>query len=452
MKTFLTALLVVILSFALHGQDSTKSFPDVLPQISTPSCQVAAADQSALFRDSAVAGHFALASKIDWSKSGMDKAVQLQENTAYVILLTEWHADGNAFTLNASSWYMFKSDGERLTQAYAKDSSDKALLPYGYQSVVVLGIQLIDPPQKAGTTLEIPAEEQEEVPEEIQQMEDDLQTVGGSVSFAYAISVTQGQQENYQHLGEILGQLAGASSITYEERTGKKVSVAYPTPVCVEEVDVTGIDKLPVDVGVTFTLTPGEKATIPDLSKSPSGPISCTNSEQACVIARTFGDVDKEPWDVDLGVSIPGVREASFSLDDKTSKVTKSVTHHVDLYAFISVYPGYLWYRKDSYAPRIELGVPVASQPLHRPFFGAAEQLPRPITNKIFKVPISFYGGVVRLIEPQLLNGLQEGQVTDATTFANDLHKKHVVWKGMFGVTFPVESLLSKVSLGGGGK
>jgi hypothetical protein len=209
-----------------------------------------------------------------------------------------------------------------------------------------------------------------------------------------------------------------------------------------EKVPVDRIKDLPVDVTVSFSMTPGQSPEAPTPPKSSSAPDICFQSKKGCTISRTFGDEGKYWWDVNLGITLPGIREAKFSFDSKANNVAKSVTRHTDIYAFGSLYPLAYWWRRGSYAPHFDVGIPLTGQPLHRPFFGAAERIPG--SKKLLKTPGFFYAGVVRLIEGTP-NTLHPGQATDAKTFAADFNPGHVVWKMMYGVEFSVGSLISKV-------
>jgi hypothetical protein len=151
--------------------------------------------------------------------------------------------------------------------------------------------------------------------------------------------------------------------------------------------------------------------------------------------------VGKEWWDVNVGIALPGITEPKFGFNDKAGTVATSTTRHTDIFGFISLYPFSSKWKKNSYAPHVDVGIPFTGQPLHRPFFGAAEKIP--LTEKLLKIPGFFYAGACRLIET-VPGSLAVGAKTDAATFAGDL-RHHIVWKGMYGVEFPVGSLLSKI-------
>ena len=388
-------------------------FGDVVPQTSTFDCKTAVIKKDYLTRGSNRA--FKLASSFDWSSFWLSGALPtLDTNASYVVNLTEWQAKESKYTLVSSGWYVYKNDGNTLTQANETNSAGKPLLPYGSKQVVVLSIQTINADELTS------------------RLELDQFIAKNPLSLTFGISLSKVDAENWSNLGVVLGAIFSLK--------GVKIAASTGIPVCVETASVA-IEKLPSDLNVTVTLTPGKTPGPPGNPGKGTDPVVCFQSDKGCTLAHTFNAAGKERWDINLGVTLPGVRESTFSLDNKTNLVTKSVTRHTDVYGFVSFYPAYCIARKNSFWPHVELGIPFTGQPLHRPFGGAAEKIPW--SEKIFKVPAFFYGGVVRLIEET--TPLAVGSKPDATTFTAVLDKKHVVWKGMYGIEFPVGSLLSKI-------
>jgi hypothetical protein len=114
----------------------------------------------------------------------------------------------------------------------------------------------------------------------------------------------------------------------------------------------------------------------------------------ACNFSHSFRSDDKEYWDVSIGISIPGVREARYSAD-----LTKapSVKTHTDLYGMFDIYPFAFTRNKESLVPHLLAGMPLTGQPFHRPLFGVAEHFTKIIgLNKLgFPLPIYVFAGVV---------------------------------------------------------
>jgi hypothetical protein len=377
---------------------------------------------SALFIEPPASGEFKLAKRITWSGSGFDGSLaNLDDDTAYVFLLTRWNANYGAppstvYTLLSSTWYVYRHDGENLIQSYAKNSTNGVLLPYGYHSAVIVGVQLVrygpPPPAPLGTPAPPPL----------------------SAVITYMVSTAIGTKQNISNLGAILGALAGVPAPKGAAALG---FVAPTVQGCVQTFTVSGAPPLPFNLSVTSTLIPG---TIPKSAKdaATSGVVNCTatTDQQPCVIARTFTAVDKEWWDVSIGLNAFGTRQPKF---DATGK-NPTVTRNVDPYAFVTLFPTFWTLPKDApvpvenlrwiTVPHIDVGIPVKKQPLHRPFFGVAERIAR--TDKIFGIPVYFTGGVVRLIE-DVSNG-------------NGGLRQHTVWKSMFGFEFSGSTVVGKLT------
>jgi hypothetical protein len=397
-------------------------FADTVPRIVQTTCNQASVKKDALNIDST--GVWRLTSQINWtnSVSPIDAAKPIptiNADTVYVISLTEWQAAAGKYSLISSGWYVYTSDGTNLILANETNSADKPVLPYGSKNVALLAMQVIT--STAGGTF------------------DDIVTKNPFYT-TFGVSVTKVNAENWSNLGAVFGAFFGV---------GKGLAATTATPVCIEEASDISIQNLPSDLNVTVTLTPGSAAGAPGKPGDASDPVVCVQSSQACTVAHTFNDAGKEWWDINLGLTIPGIRETTFSLDEKSSTVTSSISRHTDVYGFFSIYwPISYWRPKDSNWPHLDVGIPFSGQPLHRPFFGAAEKIPG--LEKLLSMPVSVYGGAIRLIEQR--TSLTVGSTTDATTFAGALNKKSVSWRGVVGLEFQVSSLLSKIgSFGGGG-
>lgn len=140
---------------------------------------------------------------------------------------------------------------------------------------------------------------------------------------------------------------------------------------------------------------------------------------------------------MNLGLNLPSVDTPIFTLS-KDNKVQESISKKVSPYAFVSLYPFAAVSPKDGAWPHINLGLPVAGQPLHRPFAGVAEKIPW--LDRYTGIPISVFAGAVALKES--ISTLPLGLTTTPDQF---VLRSHWVWKGMFGLEFPVSSLISKI-------
>jgi len=169
---------------------------------------------------------------------------------------------------------------------------------------------------------------------------------------------------------------------------------------------------------------------------------SSTTPSSGCNFSHTFRSDDKEYWDVSIGISIPGVREATYGAD-----LTKppSVKTHTDLYGMFDIYPFAFARNKESLAPHLLAGMPLTGQPFHRPLFGVAENLTRLIRiDKLgFPLPVYAFAGVVYMQQ----NILVTNPNTAAGQPANILKTDRAL-KGVYGIEVPISSIISKITQG----
>jgi len=124
------------------------------------------------------------------------------------------------------------------------------------------------------------------------------------------------------------------------------------------------------------------------------------------------------------------------------------VTTHTELYAFLDLFPFGALKPKESWAPHINLGIPVASKSLYRPYFGIAENLTGwTHLQKGLGLPvgINFFIGMTYMKTQQIIGAPPATQAQ-----FNSALKYTRVWKPIFGMEVPVSALASKV--GGKGK
>jgi hypothetical protein len=195
------------------------------------------------------------------------------------------------------------------------------------------------------------------------------------------------------------------------------------------------------------------KAQKPQTSAEPApGVMTCTGNGNSlpCTSTRTFTSEDREWWDVSIGITTPGVRESKYSIVN--NKLAKSETLHTDFYALLDLYPFAQIAAKDDWAPHFNLGVPVTSKSLYRPYFGMAESIGGLLTH-IFRperqislpVGINVFAGMTWM-KTQIVSG---NPTTPSELTANE-HWTHV-WKPVFGIEVPVSSIASKIK-GAGSK
>jgi hypothetical protein len=187
-------------------------------------------------------------------------------------------------------------------------------------------------------------------------------------------------------------------------------------------------------------------------SSTSPGIMSCTGTQNGlpCTTTRTFTSTDLEWWDVSVGVTIPGVRESNFAITN--SVLQKSVTTHTDLYGMLDLYPFAHVADKNDWAPHFNLGVPLSSKSLYRPFFGAAEPISGLLTSVLglkkqpaIPLSISVFGGMV-----WMKTHIVGGSPTTSAELASDLVSTRV-WKPAYGIEVSVSSMASKIK-GAGSK
>jgi hypothetical protein len=192
-------------------------------------------------------------------------------------------------------------------------------------------------------------------------------------------------------------------------------------------------------------------------AKLASGQIDCTalaqskngdgssdggiGSQKSCTASRSLTSLDREWWDVSLAVSVPGVRETKYSIS--ANSLSAKPTTHTDTYAMFDLFPG-VALGPSTPIPHFAVGVPTASQPFYRPFFGMAEDLTgwTGLQRHGFPTAMNFFGGVVWM----KTTVVSDSPTTAAELTADSSTKR--VWKALFGIELPVSALASKLGKG----
>jgi hypothetical protein len=178
---------------------------------------------------------------------------------------------------------------------------------------------------------------------------------------------------------------------------------------------------------------------------SDSGVVDCstTGAKKPCTFTRTFRSDDIEWWDVSIGVTVPGVKEAKYT--DTSNTVQRSVTTHTEMYGLFDIYPLAKWKTKETWVPHFNFGIPLTSQPFYRPYFGLAENFTSWTTLEKHGFPfrMSFYAGVVYM-KQSLLNGLAVGSTATQAQFSSALVTDRAL-KPLFGIEVPVSALIDKI-------
>ena len=158
-------------------------------------------------------------------------------------------------------------------------------------------------------------------------------------------------------------------------------------------------------------------------------------------MGRTYTSKEHAYFDVSAGLSIPGVRQTSFTF--ASSGVSSSVKRNTDAYGLIDVYWLGALLPKESAIPHVNFGIPVTSQSLHRPYIGLSENLTGwSHLQKTLSLPIAInvFGGIVFMKTEQL-----SGTPATQAAFNSDL-SWHWVHKFTLGIEVPISSVASKFS------
>ena len=245
--------------------------------------------------------------------------------------------------------------------------------------------------------------------------------------FAYQITTTARQKENASSVATLVSSLLKVSQTTLNQEIAVLDRLPTPKTILAQVWGTTLIVKasapLPYDLAVssTFTANPSDKDDV-----------SCDKS--ACSFSKTVAHYDREYWDVSLGVSTIGVLEPKYT---STGTLT-TPTRHTDAYAFLDVYsfqplaeaPGSL-----TSLPHFNLGIPITSQSLHRPYVGLAENLGF-LTKKIkLNIPLAVFAGPVFMKQQVFVSSI------------SGLKWDHAI-KMMYGVELPI-SAITKYMKGG---
>ena len=373
-------------------------------------------------------------------------AVEPDKNRTYIFRVAKWKTvqskGQTSAQLVSSTWHVYR---------YPQFASNKVLVPslttgtgdpliYGAKNALILSLDWFDG-----------------------------QDVGNTFQTQLATMVTQGTPENLADLGTLfsaLTGLAGNATTSMSERISYQFTL-FAAAVCQDgtprlpfSLQITGNSQVgdstkqanpqqPVNGQATSMAAPvsgpaGKGSNGTSTQTPAAGSVSCTGQggSTPCTVTRTFTSKDREYWDVSGGVATPGVRETGFTFSSTTSTVTAATTTHTDAYAFADFYPFGYFVPKESFVPHFNVGVPVTSKSLYRPYFGLSENLTGwTHLEKSLSLPvaINFFAGACYM-KTETLGGASP---TTQAAFTADL-KWHRVWKPIFGFEIPVSSITSK--------
>lgn len=389
----------------------------------------------------------------------------------YVVHVAQWHVnDDSTYSLVSSEWYAYRNRKKSTTLVQARLKADGTPLLYAMKRLLLVGINFFD---------EFPLDPKATAEVKKQQLDTK------KVIIDYKVSATEVQPENVVAFGQLITAVMGLAVKASDASTS-------PHTVFVAAGCKDGPDKLPFDINLTFSLSVPKQSTDGGSSHDPtqpdqapsdavdsqsaslgatgagrngpasdtanapktpttksstnkSGAIDCSASgaKTPCTFTKTFRSDDKEYWDVSIGVTIPGLREAQYS--DKSGTVQRKVTTHTDMYGLFDIYPLAKVLTKESGIPHFNFGIPLTSQPFYRPYFGLAENLTSwtKLEKLGFPVRMSFYAGIAYM-KQSVLMGLTPGATATSAQFSSALRGDRVL-KPMYGVEVPVSALISKI-------
>ena len=373
-------------------------------------------------------------------------------NQVYIFHVAHWRNDSGTYSLVSSEWYSYiaKSKAGALEQSKQSASGDPEI--YAKKGALIVAINVFDSGKSGG------------------------------MSITYKIGVKQGTAENVQDLKALLSSLLGltlpAAKAQCEVMVAAKcqdgtahlpfdINIAAtasmqqrPANQPNDSVDrQPDSDRSPIVNGDQSPTEPSDKVAPLDAKKDDNPPapadkadksaaqnaqpgtVDCSDlaKQKTCTFNRTFTSLDREWWDISIGVAIPGPKETKYAIS--SGSVKGSVTTHTDLYGLFDVYPFAYWHSKQFWAPHFAVGLPVTSQVFYRPFFGLSENLTgwSGLERRGFPFRLNLLAGVVYMKTQRV-----QGSPTTADALASAT--KYVrVTKPLIGVEVPINSIIDKL-------
>jgi hypothetical protein len=479
----LLGLLMAIFSANCLASDKGHPASDVVAESKTTTCKDENSGRAGINPEilSGDEADFVLPTQWRWEGSGFDDVlpeIDLDPSQTYVFHVTQWNVTAKDVTLKNSAWYAYRTDGTQMKQSYRQTATENVPYLYGDKSLLLVSVQKLESVDTKLAERSVTTNYKLSIKQKTAQNIANLVAVGeallgvkgsGGADFAMSLGLTEKTipvcVETFSiHGGHPPYDVTAEAAFTFPDPSKPAAGAAPKPPTGGEQ------DQLSQSQQGTGSPTVGEGLPAKKDDGSPkndskpvaggSGPpatgcctCTCCRCDSAAAappskagdaqkkdsgsISRTFSILDKEYWDINLGLNIPSVNQPSFTLS-KDNVVQRSISKKFSPYAFLSIYPFASISPKDGDWPHFNFGLPVAGQPLHRPFGGVAEKIPW--LDRYTGIPISVFGGVVALKES--ISTLPIGPTSTPAQFAL---RSHWVWKGMFGLEFPVSSLISKI-------
>ena len=366
-----------------------------------------------------------------------DVCGDLKSRRAYIIHIAHWaRTDDKKFSLRSNDWYVYEKKRKSLVQVGF--TPDRAPILDGDTDALLFGIQIFDsitPEEKPLVHVVYTATPTQTSPQNAQNLAQVVEAIMGVTAKQANAAGSQPAQALV-----IVALIPGAARLPYKLTIASSFSIASKTPVARND----GMGASPESHGPMTSAQDNASKPAPDnnngATPSPTDCSAIDSTSKPCVTSHTLQSNDREWWDVSLGVALPGVKQTNFSAPSGT--VVATTTTHTDVYAFFNL--GYDLQNRP-YVPHLDLGIPVAGQPLHRPFVGVGEWLTPlfGLEKRGFPLRVGGFVGVVfaKQYSPRTL-GVGSAATTGA--LAQDLRSYHVR-KLLFGLEFSVSELIGRI-------
>ncbi len=382
---------------------------------------------------------------------------QLAKHRAYIIHIVHWARVDDKFSLRSNDWYVFRTKKTVLVQADFTPDGEPVL--DADNDALLFGIHVFDSvvdEEKALLNVTYTATATRTVPQNLQNLAQLVQALVGATA---KTPNTAGTQQALVLVALVPGaerlpfKLVFTSSLSIKEKPKpadppKKVDRSSSSLV-MPQMFQEAVLRTPIDDANPQAANGGAPQTPP--KPTPDKPDSATptaidcsaldSKSKPCTMSHTWQSNEREWWDVSLGVAVPGVKQTKFTAP--SGKVVASTTTHTDVYAFFDL--GYDLQNRALRIPHLEVGIPVASQPLYRPFVGVGEWITPLLGLEKKKFPLRlgvFVGAVIaKQYSPATLGVGSTATAGDLTT---DL-RSHRVTKLLYGLDFSVSELIGRI-------
>ncbi len=424
----------------------------------------------------------------NWSRTAPD-CTKPSASSAYIFHIVYWKKDNNTKTygIQTSDWYVYRKAGDQLKQASFGTSGESPIID-AKSDAFLIAIHIFDPinaTDQKKVKLKYSASATKSTPQNLQDLAAVIAAVNGSTTAGtlttQGVSPNKGTEPSSIQALVLVGFVRGLThspftwafmgNLTWGE-SNKASAVAPPVSIPgsdqperqrpqisgQEDTEVVltpaaeAIDsvKQGATLGALVPKSPNAGDDPPAKTKTdatgaaPSNPPDCTAigaMNPTCSVSRSFTSIDREWWDVSLGITTPGFRQTQFSAP--SGSVLATQTRHTEVFAFMNL--GYDLQNRGLWLPHLDVGLPVSGQPFYSPFVGLGEWF-TPITSlerRGFPLRMGVFAGAV-FMQQYSPGTLSVGSPATAGQLKTDL-KSYRVTKLMVGLEFSVKELVGRV-------